>query len=194
MKTVNSIDIGGKLAALDIALSDAEAEFDRAAAEAVAGVEGAGSEAAAANGRIERLKIERRILERAQAKAVNREAEAKAAVEAQVRAQHVSNARKAAVSLISQAELVDTLTDQLTVAVADLTRLEGEVRSSLAAARQLPDDSVVGRRGISGFALERLNALAKGTLIRLSNQRSIADIARVGWRSLLKDEDDKEAA
>ncbi|MFB9950033.1 hypothetical protein ACFFP0_14315 [Rhizobium puerariae] len=194
MKMVNSIDIAEKLAALDNALSDAEADFDRNAAEAVAGVEGAGSEAAAANARIERLKIEQKILQRAQTKALKREAEAKAADEAQVRAQHVSDAGEAAVLLISQAELVDSLTDRLAVAITDLARLEGQVRSSLAAARQLPDEGVVGRKGISAFALDRVNALARGTLIRVSDQRTIADIARIGWRFLLKNDSETEAA
>lgn len=193
-KTISSSEIAAKLASLDAALEQVSAEFDSLSSDAVAGVEGAGSKASAAHGRIERLNVERRILERAQAKAFKREAEVKAGVEAEARAKHVDQARKTAAQLISRAELVDDLTGQLAAAVSDLARLEGQVRSSLVAARQLPDDTYIGRKGISGFALERLNALATGTLNLVSNQRTIADIARVGWRFLLNDEDNKEAA
>lgn len=193
-KTISSSEIAAKLASLDAALEQASAEFDSLSSDAVAGVEGAGTKASAAHGRIERLNVERRILERAQAKAFKREAEVKAAVEAEARAKHVDQARKTVAKLISQAELVDDLTGQLAAAVADLDRLEGQVRSSLAAARQLPGDGVVGRKGISVFALDRLNALATGTLNRVSNPRTVADIARVAWIYLFNSDDDKEAA
>ena len=68
-KTVpTSAELQEKIEGLDTALADAEADFSRGSSDIVAGVADAGKRVADANARIDRLKVERKILDRALAK------------------------------------------------------------------------------------------------------------------------------
>lgn len=188
-----SADLRGKIAALDVALADAESDFDLYAAEVVASVDGAGKRVAEANAKIERLKVERRILERACEKAARAEAEAAAAAEADERAAALEAARQNVAKLIDMAQRVDDLFATLKALLPELDATEAAIWDGLRAARVTPPGSIVGRRGLSGHATHFLHAFTQGRENFIHDKRSTADVAANAWGFLIH-ENEKETA
>lgn len=188
-----SADLRDKLAALDVALADAETDFDMYAAEVVASVDGAGKRVAEANARVERLKVERRILERACEKAARTEAEAAAAAEAEERAKALEAARQNVAKLLDRAQRVDDLIATLKALLPELDATEAAIWGGLRAARVTPPGAIVGRRGLSGHAIDCIHAFAQGRENFRHDKRGTADMAATAW-SFLTNEHDKEVA
>lgn len=189
-----SADLRDKIAALDVALADAESDFDRYAAEAVASVEGAGKRAAEANARIERLNVERRILERACETVARTEAEAAAAVEAEERAKALEAARQNVAKLLDRAQRVDDLITTLKALLPELDATEAAIWGGLRAARVTPPGAVVGRKGLSGHAIDCIHAFAQGRENFRHDKRSTADVAATAWDFLVHEAEKEIAA
>lgn len=189
-----SADLRDKIAALDVALADAESDFDRYAAEAVASVEGAGKRAAEANARIERLNVERRILERACETAARTEAEAAAAAEAEERAKALEAARQNVAKLLDRAQRVDDLIATLKALLPELDATEAAIWGGLRAARVTPPGAIVGRRGLSGHAIDCIHAFAQGRENFRHDKRSTADMATTAWDFLIHEAEKEIAA
>lgn len=189
-----SAEINEKIDALDMAMADAEAEFDKLAAEAVAGVAEASKKAAEVNGRISRMHVDRRILARALAKARSQEAAAYEAEQEAERAKHMAAARENAGKLLDAAQCVDDAITALLNALDDLGRIEGETRTAVRAAGAMPNDSIIGRNNIVGHALDVLRRRQKPDARNPWSRDRVADVARVGWRFLLDDENEREVA
>lgn len=194
MNAVTSAEITDKLAALDIALNDFEVEFDKHANEAVAGVAGAGQKASEVNSRIERLQVERRILERARVSAFKREQAEAEEVEAAARAKHLDDARLNARLLVDQADHVDRLINDLRAAMSKLQDRETAVHNDLRAARAMPDYITVGRKNLVGIALQRLSSEVDGAARYKKDDRGCGHWARVGWQFLLNVGSQEDAA
>lgn len=188
-----SAELRDKIAALDIALADAEADFDRHAAAAVAGEDGASKRAAEVNAKIERLNVERRILERACEKAARAEAQAEAEAERDEQAKALDAARNHVATLLDTAQRVDDLIASLKALLPELDATEMAIWDSLRAARVTPPNAIVGRRGLSGHAIDCIHAFAQGRENFRHDKRGTADMAATAW-SFLTSEHDKEVA
>lgn len=184
MSAINSTSIGEKLTALDVLSGDLARDFDEAAMKAVAGDQSAGQKAAEINQRIERLAIDKRILDRAKVRAETAEALAAAQAEAARREEHVKHARATAKALIELADKVDALVDDLMPSLAALSDAEGEIRGHLSAAKQPVDVGIVGRRGLALFAQDRIATALTGRTYDKTERRT-GHWARVGWAELL---------
>lgn len=189
-----SAEILDKLAALDDVVADAENEFDRHAAAAVAGEPDAGRKAAEINARIERMGVDRLILTRALGRARQREAAAYEAEREAERALHMVAARENAGKLLDAAQRADDAITALLNALDDLGRIEGETRAAVRAAGAMPNDSIIGRHNIVGHALDVLRRRQKPDARNPWNRDRVADVVRVGWRFLLDDENEREVA
>jgi len=189
-----SAQIREKIAGLDVALADAESDFDKFAGEAVAGVDGAGKRAAEANAKIERLNVERRILERAADKAAKAEAAAAAAAEVEERAKALEAARQNVAKLLDTAQRVDDLIAALKALLPELDATEAAIWGSLRAARVTPPGAVVGRKGLSGHAIDCIHAFAQGRENFRHDKRSTADMAATAWGFLINEVEKEIAA
>ncbi len=185
-------EISDKLKALDASLAEAEAEFDLQAGDAVAGVPGAGKLASDTNARIDRLNLERKILVSALANAEAREAAIAAAAAADDRARHLNKARLNALTLLDKAGRVDTLIESLKSALAELDVAEGAVWCELRLAGKTPPGSLIGRNGLSGDALIKIEAFVRDKDRFLSHDRSIKEKAGVGWAFLIEVDEENE--
>lgn len=187
-----SAEIRDRLEALEVAMADADADFDKCAAEAIAGVDGAGKRAAEANAKIERLNVEQRILERAAIKAVNAEADADAAAETEERAKALEAARQDVAKLLDTARQVDDMIADLKALLPSLDTGEAAVWRNLRAAGVTPPDAAVGRKGLFGHAIDRILLFAQGCENRSYDKRTTAELAAIGWAFLIL-EHEKEA-
>jgi hypothetical protein len=182
----SSAAIGEKIAALDVLVGDLGEEFDHKAMEAVAGVREAGKKAAEINSRIERLAVDRRILERAKVRAVDTEiAAAKAEAEAD-RQRHAANARAHAARLLEAAKRIDATTELFTAALSDLVDAEKAVRSELGRAKASPSDGIVGRNGLGILAVDRVSRVLDGRARSQGPGKTIEETALVAWGYLIE--------
>lgn len=188
MQSVGSHEIKNKMAALDRALSDFNADADEISIVAVAGDPDAGKKLAEVNARIERAKADRVVLSRAYKKAVEAEAEAFARSKDEAREQHIAQARLNAVAVVKAARFIDALSADFAAAMADLSKAEAAVLSSLSAARSLPDEGVVGRRNIGRFAVERLMKVIDPRMKFNPADRGVEAVAENAWRYLIATE------
>lgn len=182
--SVTAATISEKLSALDVLSGDLARDFDEAAMKAVAGDQSAGQKAAEINQRIERLAIDKRILDRAKVRAETAEALAAAQAEASRRKEHVRQARATAKALIDIADKVDALVDDLMPALTALSDAEGKIRSHLSSAKQPVDVGIVGRRGLALFVQDRIATIMTGRIYDKTERRT-GHWARVGWAELL---------
>lgn len=194
-KTVpTSAELQQKIEGLDTALSDAEADFDRYSSEVVAGVSDAGKRVADANARIERLKVERKILDRALASARQREAEADVAALEAERAKHMAVARSNASKLLDAANSVDEAITALLAALDQLGDAEARTRASARLAGVPGSISIRGRSSLVAHAHECLKRRQSPYALRPDERDRVADIARAGWAFLLDETNEVEAA
>lgn len=181
---VSSASISEKLSALDALSGDLAKDFDEAAMKAVAGDKSAGQKAAEINQRIERLAIDKRILDRAKVRVETAEAQAFAKAEADRRKEHIKQARETAQTLIELADKVDALVNDLMPALTALSDAEGKIRGHLSSAKQPVDVGIVGRRGLALFVQDRIATIMTGRIYD-KTERRVGHWARVGWAELL---------
>jgi hypothetical protein len=184
MAALTSSDICDKLAALDTLSGDLDHDFDTAAMEAVAGVEGAGAKALSINQRIERLAVDRAILGRALTRAQRAEADARARSDAERRQQHRDQGRLSALALIECADRVDGLVDDLVAAMADMRARWQSVRASMQAAGEPINFASVGQQDLCRHVTDRLAIVSQGVRYDATERRA-GHWARVGWRDLI---------
>ncbi|MFC4353174.1 hypothetical protein ACFOW6_16615 [Fodinicurvata halophila] len=191
--TMTSTDISKKIRAVNDELRSREAEFDTRSAEVADGVEGAGKKITEVNAEIERLKLERRILERALQKAEEAETAERVRLEAQECERHFSAAQANAKTLLQTAEKADNLLSELNVVLDELTNQEKAVWSELRLAKKPPGNTTVGRRGVADRASTLVTAMANGQFVYLHDKRGIADFVSIGWAYLLEGSGEKDA-
>lgn len=190
--TINpsSAEIAGKLAAVDTALADWEAEFDTKVTAAVGGDTEAAAKLAEINANIERAKIERMIFAKAHGKALSAEAEEAARADAEARKEHTAIARLHAGRLIDAARRMDAGIEAFSAMLAEINEAERLVREHLRLAKALPGDAVRGRYGLGQEAVARLLMLTDGrSRFRQDDKQGVEHWSRVGWSFLLADDD-----
>lgn len=193
MTAVTSSDISEKIGALDSLVSELGAEFDKAATQAVAGVDGAGKKAADLNQRIERLGVDRHILSRALTRAKAAEAAAREAKAEAARRNHFEAARGHAARLLATASRIDAAIADIAAALPELSEAELSVRLSLSRAEHQLPGAVVGQVGLALMSVDKLNRLADGRARLNGPGKSIAETAAFAWSFLIND-DNEEAA
>ncbi|RVD11637.1 MAG: hypothetical protein E5V37_00765 [Mesorhizobium sp.] len=193
MTTVTSSDISEKIGALDALVGELGAEFDKAATQAVAGVDGAGKKAADLNQRIERLGVDRHILSRALTRAQAAEAAAREAAAEENRRKHFDAAKGHAMRLLAAASRIDAAITELASVLPELSESELSVRLSLSRAGHHLPGAVVGQMGLPLLVIEKLTKLADGRARLNGPGKSIAETAAFAWSFLIND-DNEEAA
>ncbi|RWA97329.1 hypothetical protein [Mesorhizobium sp.] len=129
------MDIRGKIGALDTLVADLDADFGKISIDAVAGVPQASKKAAEINQRIERLAVDRLILNRALARAQSAEAAAREAKAEAERREHFDIAKGHAKRLLAATRRVDAAIAELTAALPEIAAEELMVRQNLRHAR-----------------------------------------------------------
>ncbi|TGV90033.1 hypothetical protein EN801_020470 [Mesorhizobium sp. M00.F.Ca.ET.158.01.1.1] len=193
MTAVTSSDISEKIGALDKLVGELGTEFDRAASQAVAGVDGAGKKAADLNQRIERLGVDRHILSRALTRAQAAEAAAREAVANEQRQKHFEVAKGHATRLMAAASRIDAAIAEMASALPELSECELSVRLSLSRAGHHLPGAVVGQIGLALMAIDKLTRIADGRARLNAPSKSIAETAAFAWSFLISD-DSGEAA
>jgi hypothetical protein len=164
-----------------------EIEADDLAYPAVSGDETAAKAYTRLQSQIRQTKAELSVLQKAKAAAATQEAAQERAKESGYRAHHHAIAKNRAAELVRTATRAEKLVADLKVTIADLDRIESAIWSALKEAAAPPSDSIVGRKGISQFAVAALTAFTNG-IDRFQTPRSVSEVARIAWSSLLADE------
>ncbi|TGQ15871.1 hypothetical protein [Mesorhizobium sp. M00.F.Ca.ET.217.01.1.1] len=185
MTAVTSSDISEKIGALDSLVRELDAEFDKAATQAVAGVDGAGKKAAYLNERIERLGVDRHILSRALTRAQAAEAAAREAKAEAARRNHFEAARGHAARLLAAASRIDAAIAEIAAALPELSEAELSVRLSLSRADHRLPGAVVGQVGLALMSVDKLNRLADGRARLNGPSKTIAETCAFAWNFLL---------
>jgi len=188
-----SHSIRERIAALDLARAETEADFDRHASAAIAGDASAGKLAAEADQRLTRLATDRRILERALFRAEDTERSAAEADAAVVRLAHRANARAAADRLLDLARKIDEATAAMLPLLREIEATEREIGSSMRLAGLSLTGGIVGQSNLAVIAMDRLTLSANGKAMFASDQRPIAEIAKGAWRDLLTNNKEEAA-
>lgn len=188
MAAKTSLQISERITALDLLAADLGKSFDLAAAAAVSGDEAAGKEAAEIDGRLSRLAVDRRVLERAKAQAELEElAAAEVELEA-VRQGHLADARSHAVALLDVAKRADAVVEAFIAVLGDIAREETELRAALSRAGALPGGSVAYQSGLAMLALDHIKRATDGRARYQEKPRSLADTCLMAWSILLDNE------
>lgn len=191
MATVTPQDIASQIKSLDFRLNGLDAEAQGLALEAVQGSPEAAQRLAEIRREIGRAKADREILVTAKAAAIAKEAEAEDDSEAEERAAALAEAQTHAGNVTKLAMKADRL-------IADFRALVGEIdaaeRSTHLALRRsgVQNPGFVGSNGLSEHVLSRLDLNVLGS--RLSDKRTVEQIASSGWRWLLEIETDETEA
>lgn len=193
MQVVTSASIRERIAALEFARAETEAEFDRQASASLGGDPEAGKRAAEADLKLTRLATDFRILERALARSEASERDAAEADAAIVRRAHHANARTSAARLLDLARQIDAATAAMLPLLREIEATEREIGGSLRLAGSPPSGGVVGQRDLAVIAMDRLTLSANGRVMFSSDQRPVAEIARAAWRDLLTNNDEDAA-
>lgn len=182
-KPLQPQDIDAKLAALDATLTDTERAVDTLSLPAASGDARSIEKLAAARARIEQLRGDREILERARAAAIFQAKNAADADAARKRADAKERAIGHARHLHDMANRVDVLVEEFRSIWATMPDVERALYVAMHEAGEPVSDGVIGRRNLQGHAA---NAMAAATLnIR---PRTVSEIATVAWKELIEGE------
>ncbi|RVD30179.1 hypothetical protein [Mesorhizobium sp. M4B.F.Ca.ET.017.02.2.1] len=184
---LKSGDIAEKIEGLDRLVADLGADFDRAAMDILAGVDGAGKKAAEINQKIDRLGVDRRILDRALKRAQEAEAAAREAQKEAERRKHFDAAKGHAARLLAAATRIDAAIAEFTAALPELSECELSVRLSLSRAGHHLPGAVVGQVGLALAAVDKLTRLADGRARLNGPGKSISETAAFAWSFLIND-------
>jgi len=185
--SITTADIRSKLASLDIAVADAERQFDVEAADAVGNVEGAGRRAAEIDQRLDRLATDRKILERALSRAEAAERAADEAIEEARRKVHVAEARDSYARLLDAARRADNVIADLARYLEEIAGLEGDVRRSLSLAKVPLHGSNAFQGRLVSLAVQHTTRIVDGRSRYTDQPRSLASAAHAGWNEVLED-------
>ena len=181
--------LGADLSALDLLLEDNHARADALSLQAIENEGDARKVLSDLLGDIARLQAERKIVHRAHAQAVEREADAKEQDNAARRAGHLGEARDAIARLHELAAQVDEMQARFLPLLGDLAETGRTIWQSLRAAGAAPSTAIVGRQDLAGHAMSRLTLAAQGKAIFASDQRTIAAISASAWREFALEND-----
>lgn len=187
-----SADIRAQLVALDTTLEDLREEAVALSLDAVGGDRPAAERLAAINLEIDRVKGDRRILADALGEARLREKQVHEQSDAHAKAQALDDARQHALALQETARKVDQTLADLHAALVELDTQEAAIRSALSRARVTAPGSIIGRRDLSGFALNFINLLGSGRS-KFTKTRPLSEIAEVAWAFLFDETTDEVA-
>jgi hypothetical protein len=189
--TITSNDIAGQIAALDQHISALDREVSDLALAAVGGDKDATSRISTIRREIDRAHADLKILEAARLAAIGKEVAAADERDDADRARHLGEARLHAVAILELAGRADEAIAAFVALVADIDRTERALWGSLRAANARPSDAIVGRNGLAETALTQMEVRVRG--IKVSDLRSISEIAAVAWE-FLEPETESEAA
>ena len=179
-KPLHPKDIDAKLALLDATLTDTERAVDLLSLPAASGDARSIEKLAAARDRIAQLKADREILERARAAAAAQIDQAAMAEAARLRVEAKERAIGHARRLLDLAKRVDVMVEEFRSIAATMPEIERDLWAALKEADEPVSDGTIGRRNLSGHAV---NAMAAATLnIR---PRPCSELATVGWGFLI---------
>lgn len=194
MNAPTSIEIREKIGALDILVADLDAAFGKISTDAVAGVPEAGKKAAELNQRIERLAIDRLILDRALTRAQRAEDAAREAKAEAERREHFDIAKGHAKRLLAATKRVDAAIAELTAVLPEIAAEELMVRQNLRHARVDLSVGPIGQMGLAVMAIDKLIRLTDGRARLSGPGKSVTEIAASAWVILLAAENEKETA
>ncbi|RWB23895.1 MAG: hypothetical protein EOQ41_29565 [Mesorhizobium sp.] len=192
MTAITSLDILGKIGALDTLVADLDADFGKISTDAVSGIPEAGKKAAELNQRIERLAVDRLILNRALARAQRAEAAAREVKAEAERREHFDIAKGHAKRLLAATRRVDAAIAELTAALPEIAAEELLIRQNLGRAQVNLSVGAVGQMGLAVMALEKLIRLTDGRARLSGPSKSVTEIAASAWAILLAAESEKE--
>lgn len=186
-----SASIAAQLGAARDRLAQLAAEIGELSYPAVAGDARAAADLATARAETTQVEADCSVLETALKVALQREADAAHRDMAEQRAEAMAAARKGAAELIELAGQIDELCASLKRVVGQIDNAERAIWRDLGEAGEKPASGVVGLKGLGQMSLDRLKLAMDGRLLYLSDQRSIAEVARSAWSNLLTDEGDQ---
>ncbi|TGV61660.1 hypothetical protein EN784_04635 [bacterium M00.F.Ca.ET.141.01.1.1] len=193
MASPSSKEILDKIGALDVLVGELGMEFDKAASQAVAGVDGAGKKAADLDQRIQRLGVDRHILSRALMRAQAAEAAAREAKARDDRRKHFNAAKGHAARLMACATRIDAAIDELASALPELSECELSVRLGLSRAGHHLSGAVAGQMGLPLLVIDKLTRLSDGRARLNGPGKTIAETAAFAWSFLINDENEEAA-
>lgn len=194
MKTLTPDAISAQISALNRELADLEDDAATLALAAAEGDEEAARKIARVNTKMAQMRADRSVLFLAREAAERREAQTDEAARASDRKLHLRAARDHAETVVKAAQDVDAIFDQFRAALDRLTAAELLTWKELGLAGARPTDAIIGRRGLSTHALEKLKAIGDRREIFRNDKRSIAEIAAVAWEFLLSAPELEEVA
>lgn len=191
---ITSAEIRTKMQTLDDSVVDLEIQFENLSVALLVGDTDAGQQLADVQQQLDRLGVERKILAAGLTRAYQAEKEAREKEIAARRGSVVKAVRSKIEKLFAECEELDQMRSQYLAKVEAVRQLEGESTSDLRSVRAMPEGSIIGRHGLGDLALSRLSAEGAGTLIFLSDQRGVAEVARKGWEFLFEEQPDEQEA
>ncbi|ESX70660.1 hypothetical protein NKI54_09950 [Mesorhizobium sp. M0663] len=194
MTTITSSQILEKIGALDILVADLDAEFGKVSTDAVAGAPEAGKKAAEINQRIERLAVDRLILNRALARAQRAEAAAREAKAEAERRKHFDAAKGHAKRLLAATKRIDAAIAEITASLPEIAAEELLIRQNLGRAQVNLSVGPIGQMGLAVMAIDKLIRLADGRARLSGPGKSVTEIATSAWVILLAAENEQETA
>lgn len=96
--------------------------------------------------------------------------------------------------LLDRAQRVDDLITTLKALLPELDATDAAIWGGLRAARVTPPGAVVGRKGLSGHAIDCIHAFAQGRENFRHDKRSTADVAATAWDFLVHEAEKEIAA
>ncbi|WP_137113640.1 hypothetical protein [Mesorhizobium sp. GR13] len=189
---ITSESIRHKIQALDVKRVELDQQFEDLSVTLLVGEAEAGPQIAEVQTQIDRLAIERKILEKGLKRAYEVEAEALEKDRAARRGGAIKKARGKAVQIVAAGKKADDLINQIKDVFEELKGLEEEIHGTLFDVRAMPTDARVGRRDLPYRLLELLNAYATGKLMFMGDQRGVEALALDAWTFLLEEDADDE--
>lgn len=183
---MDSLEISAKLDKLDAECAALDRQIEDLALAAVEGEGDAAKALAKAHARRAQVEQERTDLRNAHAAALRRQSAAGEAEDAERRAAHRAEARKAAATLVEAARRVDAIAVELAPLFQKIERLEKEIWSAMSRAGQRPDGPI-GQTGLVNMALEEVGSVQRPAAFR--PQRRLAEIAQSAWACALVDDE-----
>lgn len=188
MGSVSSASIRERLASLDALVVSLGEEFDTHASDAIGGVEGAGQQAAAIDARLGRLATDRKVLERALARAETAERIAAEAETERQRQEELAAARGHVARLIEVGKRADAAVANLVAILDEIATAEAAVRGRLARAGAIPSGGAMYQTGgLVGLAIEHISCVTDGRSRYQSAPKAVADAAANAWGYLMED-------
>jgi hypothetical protein len=184
-KTITIAEIEKKIAAAREHLSSLDVEAKAISLPAVSGDRNAAEALANIHASIKQVTSDVTVLESARLIAARREVEAVAEADAEYRARHFEIARGHAGEIVKLASRADEFVASYKALIGALSEAERKIGSALHKAGERLNTTIVGRKDLVSFMIERMFAVSMGREKFLVEQRPIAKIAEHAWADLL---------